>query len=122
MPIRDPIVRREKQKEYNRAFRLRHGARLRAKARLPRVYAKKYGITEQHFYAMVAIQNNRCAICRNPQRKGTLDIDHDHDTGAVRSLLCRRCNIGLGHFLHSPVLLTTAAMYLTSHQKAEKCS
>jgi len=55
-------------------------------------------------------QRGRCAICRN-----TLDrphVDHDHETGKVRGILCPNCNVGLGHFASDPVRLRRAIAYV----------
>lgn len=47
---------------------------------------------------MLEEQGGLCAICRGPQAAGYahFDVDHDAQTGKVRGLLCRRCNITLG--------------------------
>ena len=54
-------------------------------------------------------QDGRCAICREPAA-GDLALaeDHDHATGAIRGLLCSRCNNGLGSFRDDPELLRSA--------------
>jgi hypothetical protein len=55
----------------------------------------------------------RCEICgaeQGPKRK--LAIDHDHETGHVRGLLCRQCNLGLGAFDDRILLLISAVEYL----------
>ena len=41
-----------------------------------------------------------CAICKTHQSKlgKTLEVDHDHDTGVIRGLLCHKCNVGLGYY------------------------
>lgn len=55
----------------------------------------------------------RCEICgseQGPKRK--LAIDHDHETGHVRGLLCRQCNLGLGAFQDRILLLLSAVEYL----------
>ena len=62
--------------------------------------------------AIARSQNFRCAICGNP---GKLFIDHDHVTGKVRGMLCRKCNIGLGHFGDSASFLASASTYLRRH-------
>jgi hypothetical protein len=75
---------------------------------------KKLGvdITESEYYEMVDDQNGVCLICRKPDPKGRLCIDHDHDTMKVRGLLCRNCNLALGNFKDDPLLLERAALYL----------
>lgn len=52
-----------------------------------------------------------CDIC-GEEAERYLHIDHDHDSGAFRGLLCGRCNVGLGHFLHEPWRLQKAKEYL----------
>lgn len=62
-----------------------------------------YGITVEQYDAMTMAQSGCCWICRcsPPEDPGTngnhrLVVDHDHDTGVVRGLLCRPCNAALG--------------------------
>lgn len=58
---------------------------------------RKYGITVEEYRRLLRSQGNRCAICgRRPHRKQAFAVDHDHDTAAVRGLLCTRCNLQLG--------------------------
>jgi hypothetical protein len=60
-----------------------------------------------------AAQQGKCAICGNPPSSGQkLVRDHDHATGAQRSLLCNSCNYGLGCFKDQPDRLLAAAAYL----------
>ena len=54
-------------------------------------------------------QAGRCAIC---PRKGRLCVDHCHTRDYLRGLLCRSCNLGLGHFNDSPARVLRAAIYL----------
>lgn len=58
-------------------------------------------------------QGGKCAVCRKPPRPGKkLCVDHNHKTGAVRGLLCKRCNTALGFFYDEPLLMELAADYL----------
>lgn len=75
----------------------------------------KYGITAEQFADMIAKQNGRCAICTVPFVE-TPRVDHDHETGQIRDLLCDLCNRGLGYFLDSPKLLRAAADYIEQHR------
>lgn len=53
---------------------------------------KVYGITSAEYDALLKRQGGKCAICRARPRSIRLAVDHDHGTGAVRGLLCSRCN------------------------------
>jgi len=63
---------------------------------------------------MLADQGGSCAICRTAP---AVHVDHDHETGAVRALLCFNCNGGLGQFRDDPVVLRAAADYVEHHQQ-----
>jgi hypothetical protein len=79
----------------------------------------RYGITFQQYEKMRWDQNGLCAICGRPQRKAKenrLHIDHDHKTGVVRGLLCRGCNMGLGHFEDDIERLESAIRYLKQYK------
>ena len=79
---------------------------------------KLYGITQEDYDALLEKQHGVCAICHKPSKPGgkrsasRLHVDHDHETGRVRGLLCNRCNLGIGHLHDSPVLLLSALKYL----------
>jgi hypothetical protein len=82
-------------------------------------FLKIYGISYGQYLDMYKSQGGLCAICgkaetsRNPSgRLISLSVDHDHSSGSVRGLLCRSCNMGLGHYKDSPTLLKEAAQYL----------
>ena len=75
---------------------------------------RKYGITEQQYARMLKVQCGGCAICGEgfDGKKTRPNVDHCHATGKVRGLLCRRCNILLGHVEDDSALLTEALEYL----------
>jgi hypothetical protein len=83
---------------------------------------KKYGITVAVFNQMLADQGGRCAICRTDTPGGVssnFHVDHCHDTGAVRALLCMACNTGIGKLQHNPDLLIKAAEYIQHHRELQ---
>lgn len=70
-----------------------------------------YGISVETRDRMEAAQGGVCAICLSrPNTK--LCVDHDHTTGKVRALLCRRCNAAIGILEDSVLLVQAAADYL----------
>jgi hypothetical protein len=78
-------------------------------------FTSKYGMTREEARERYG---DRCMICgvldgEAGGRHGTLAVDHDHKTGAVRGLLCSECNYGLGKFRDNPVLLRAALRYLS---------
>ena len=52
----------------------------------------KYGITTEDYEIMLEEQEGKCKLCYNPPSKKRLHVDHDHETGRVRGLLCAVCN------------------------------
>jgi Recombination endonuclease VII len=64
-----------------------------------------YGLSPEAYADMLTQQGNRCAMpdCRTaePGGRGSWHVDHDHETGAVRGLLCNRCNLCLGQYENS---------------------
>lgn len=83
-------------------------------------------MTIEQFEAMRVAQNDCCAICQKPEfakhavtgETRNLAVDHNHETGATRALLCTNCNKGLGHFKDDLDLLKRAIAYLESHKAA----
>lgn len=76
-------------------------------------WLKQYGLTEADFDRMLEDQQGRCAICRSPDPAyRNWCVDHDHSSGAVRGLLCRDCNTGLGLFKDNTEFLRQAIAYL----------
>jgi hypothetical protein len=63
--------------------------------------------------ALVSLKSEitECVICGSNE---PLVVDHDHETGGIRGMLCNHCNRGLGHFRDDPMLLEFARVYLLS--------
>jgi hypothetical protein len=59
---------------------------------------RKYGITLEVFEQMLREQGGVCAICGGTEGAKTLNIDHSHQHGAVRGLLCTACNVAVGFY------------------------
>lgn len=70
------------------------------------------GITVDEFRRMRDEQQGRCAICEEPKTDSELNIDHNHETGKVRGLLCMHCNHLLGKAKDDVGILERAAVYL----------
>jgi hypothetical protein len=77
---------------------------------------RRYGITAEYADAMLTAQGGLCAICCSAP---AAHVDHDHETGAVRALLCFNCNGGLGQFKDDPLLLQLAALYVEGHRSQQ---
>jgi hypothetical protein len=84
-------------------------------AKLSSQLKHRYGITLGDYNSLLSKQENRCAICDN-KFLYSLFVDHDHETGGVRGLLCRQCNTLLGLAKDSSWLLTEAILYLSKSE------
>lgn len=79
---------------------------------------RQYGITLDQYNEMLEKQGGVCAMCGRPEKsmiKGkviNLAVDHCHETGRVRGLLCSNCNIGIGNLRHDVELLQKAIEYV----------
>ena len=77
----------------------------------------RFGVTAEHVEEMLVAQDWKCDICRAPiDEMKNQAVDHDHRTHRVRGMLCRKCNIGLGHFRDDPDFLESAAKYIRKYQ------
>ncbi len=80
----------------------------------------RFGLTADAYDALFAKQHGRCAICgreewridKRTSRPRALAVDHCHETGRVRGLLCFSCNIAIGFLEDSPALAESASRYL----------
>lgn len=121
----------EQQAEYNRKRRERYANDKEYRDREKRKVAeyqrsnpekrfadrlKKYGITPDEYRRILNDQNEGCAICGSRDsgcsKRERLHVDHCHESGKVRGLLCTNCNQGIGKFKDEPERLRAAARYL----------
>ncbi len=84
-------------------------------------FKRMYGLTEAALIEMRAAQGDKCPICLstfsdNRRGKKAAYVDHDHETRAVRALLCSDCNIALGNFNDDADALRRAAEYIEKHK------
>lgn len=109
---------REKTRAYSRKHHEKRklDPEFRAKKR-EREVLRAYGLTPDQLTAMREAQGDLCAICQQTHvGVGTrLHVDHNHETGAVRALLCGKCNTLIGLANDSPARLVQAAAYLRLH-------
>lgn len=81
---------------------------------------RKYNMTLEDFDNMLILQDGKCKICGNSESKGKnklLCIDHCHETGKVRGLLCHSCNTGIGNLRDNIDNLKNAIKYLEESLK-----
>jgi hypothetical protein len=78
----------------------------------------RYGIGLREYDKLLAYQTGVCAICGGPPgtEDGVFRVDHDHQTGAIRGLLCKDCNTALGQLKDRPEIADRARLYLETHR------
>lgn len=104
---------KEYQKLYSAEYRAQPDKQFEAWLR----NLRRYNLTPSSFNELWAAQEGKCAVCDGTllprgREKMSACIDHNHETGEVRGLLCRQCNAGIGHFQDSPALMKSAVGYL----------
>lgn len=82
----------------------------------------RYNLTPEQYIELAESQNYKCAICKidvteniRANIRVALSVDHNHTTGALRELLCMKCNYGLGYFKDNVDILYKAYKYLKKH-------
>jgi hypothetical protein len=125
----NPLPARERAKQWAKenpervaANHARYRADGRKKAADRRSYLKRtYGITPEDYDETLAAQGGVCAICgRKPRSDISLHVDHDHESGRRRGLLCFKCNNALGDFRDDIVQLQRAVSYLLDHDPTQQ--
>jgi len=84
---------------------------------------RNFGLSRQEYEQLLLMQGRACAICRwQPHQDGRqhLHVDHDHETGRVRGLLCTGCNTMLGRMGDDPALFARAISYLLNAKSETK--
>lgn len=99
-----------KRKTYSSVWR-KENPELCAEYKRSSILKRLYGITRTRYDELVMMQDGKCAICHQVPTK--LVIDHDHETGLVRGLLCSPCNTSLGGFHEDVGNLVNAIKYLS---------
>ncbi|MBO9194351.1 endonuclease VII domain-containing protein [Rhizobium sp. 16-449-1b] len=124
-PEQQEAVNARRRERYATDEEYREDAKAAARGRDPirkrdgRLRAE-FGISVEEYDALLAKQGGGCAICgeKSADKRGhRLHVDHSHDTGAVRGILCSSCNIGLGKFKDSVSRLDRAIEYLLESRK-----
>ena len=73
---------------------------------------QKYGIGADEVDELIREQGGLCAVCRKREAK---QVDHDHQTGTVRGIVCLLCNAAMGAFHDDPMLIRRAIAYVKRH-------
>lgn len=113
-------VRKYQATEKGKAARKKYLASVKGKLAARKSGIKyRYGISLMQYEQLLSQQHGKCAICYcdEPSGAGQWHIDHCHETGKIRGLLCHHCNISLGGFKDSVDLLQNAINYLGGHEK-----
>lgn len=111
---KDGLTRLCRTCDFNRLKAYRESPEGKAKEQ-DRQYRKNFGITLKQFEDMKAAQNNCCAGCGikgEDAPRGTLYVDHCHDTNIVRGLLCQNCNFAIGLLKDNTSTLSNLISYL----------
>lgn len=79
---------------------------------------RQHRISAEELLRLFVKQRGKCGICKRPHAKERpLHVDHDHDGGAVRGLLCHNCNVSLGLMSDKVANLMAAGLYLSIHHR-----
>ena len=119
------------QKEWKRLYHQDHKEHINAYTKVWRTnnesYSKefnikrKHGITLEEYMRRLERQNYECSICHKviqlQRGLAQAQLDHDHQSGVLRDFLCLRCNLALGGFEDSILVLESAVNYLKRHKQ-----
>ena len=107
---------KDKAKEYSKNYRKNYYENNKDKARQYNLN-RNYSITIEEYNEMLVKQDSKCLGCgiHQSELKCKLAVDHNHTTGKIRGLLCRKCNLILGNAGDSPQILDNLAKYLRNN-------
>ncbi len=112
-------LNRSKRSVDHKLSRLGFPGKPKAEGRRASKLKAKYGMSISEYDLLWEDQEGLCAICGQPEtmkhQNGSvlrLSVDHSHKTGKVRGLLCRQCNLMIGHAQDKPDILLKGAAYL----------
>ena len=103
--------------EYQKTLPKNKPTEARRKQNRNNLLLRKYKVTLEDYERMLQEQDGKCAICEEVNFDRSLAVDHDHVTGAVRQLLCSKCNIAIGFLRENPRIARNVATYLERHGK-----
>ena len=114
-----PCDKCKERKKQRRAQKRRENAVETRKKDFAADLKRHYGMTVAGYADLLRLQDERCAICGTHASafRRQLHVDHDHETGQIRGLLCTHCNPGLGYFKDSQERLQKAIAYLDKFKK-----
>lgn len=121
---RKTVAGKMETKRYQKIYRERGGDEVRKRwkrnnpDKVKNYFLKKnYGITYEEYLDIAKTQNYCCGICGEHKNnlKRDLCVDHDHETGEIRGLLCNACNRGLGAYKDDIDILCSAISYLRQY-------
>lgn len=80
----------------------------------------EFGVLPWDYWNAVYAFDGCCQICKEPPKYGErLCVDHDHETGYVRGLLCKACNLGIGYLKDRVDRMASAIIYLEEANEAQ---
>ena len=120
----NPEAAKERARRWQGENRERHLENQRRRRQLPEVKSRerdahlrrKFQLTADQYEEMLAAQGGGCAVCgREPKPGKALHVDHNHETGAVRGLVCFSCNSALGNLHEDEQRISALLTYLLTH-------
>lgn len=110
---------RQKSVEYQREYRAKNPAKVKELSRKTHMM-RTFNMTIEQYDEMLEAQNGVCAICQQSCTTGNnLAVDHNHETGKVRALLCKNCNTAIGLMKEDVDRMIKAIEYIKHHSEVE---